>query len=371
MMQTRMHGRLLNLRSALKRASRHSITHGGLLFTVTMLMVGIAAVVSANNLLFLIAAAMMSTLMVSGVISGLSLAGLELDFIVPEHVAARRTLGGRIDIHNAKALLPSFSVHLTGTEESLLTRLYFPVIPAKTVLEEPVELWFRKRGVYRENGFQFSTGFPFGFLERRAQVTLRRDILVYPCLDPQPGFEELVAAVRGDLETQYRGRGHDFYRIRPYEALESARHVDWKATAHTGALQVREFAREQERLLEIFLDLNAAGAEQAWFEQAVEAAAFLAWRMAARDSRLRFRTQDFDVPIPEGGDVYVILKYLATVAPASGKAPLSPEDDDSCQIVFTAADPETMARAGWHQARIIGPGDFAAAGADSAEPARP
>src|SRR5438270_6641202 len=35
-------------------------------------------------------------------------------------------------------------------------------------------------------------------------------------------------------------------------AFESARHVDWKATAHVRSLQVREFAREQEQTVEVF-----------------------------------------------------------------------------------------------------------------------
>jgi uncharacterized protein (DUF58 family) len=344
--------------SVLKRASRRSVTHGGLVFTLAMVLVGVAAVASGNNLLFLILAAMVSTLMVSGLISKLSLAGLELDFVLPEHIAARRTLEGRVYIRNSKSWLPSFSIHLSGSEESVLTRLYFLVIPGGAVLDETVEACFRKRGIYRENGFLFATGFPFGFLERRARVTLRREILVYPSIDPQPGFEDLLAAVRGDMETQARGRGHDFYRIRPYEALESARHVDWRATAKVGSLQVREFAREQERLLEIFLDLNAPPALEEWFEQAVEACAFLVWRMAERGARVRFSTQEFDVSIPEGGDVYTILKYLATVSPGRRKPAIPPQDENSCQIVFTAADADLMAEAGWGQARLIGPGSL-------------
>ena len=358
------------LRSALRRAFRHPVTHGGLVFTLAMLLVGIAAAASANNLLFLILAAMLSTLMVSGLVSRLSLAGLELDLVLPEHIAARRKLAGRIYIRNSKRWLPSFSVHLSGSEGNVLTTLYFPVMPGRAVLDEMVEVCFQKRGAYRENTFQFSTSFPFGFLERHADVTLRRDVLVYPSVEAQPGFAELLAAIRSDLETQYRGRGHDFYRIRPYEALESARHVDWKATAHTGALQVREFAREQERLVEVFLDLNVPAACQAWFEQAVDACAFLAWRMAERAARIRFRTQEFDVSIPESGDVYTILKYLATVSPAAGKPIISPEDENSYQIVFTAADPEAMAEAGWQQARILGPGAFPSPAAFSSPESR-
>ncbi len=337
------------------RPSRRPLTGSGLWFVISMAALGMAAAASGNNLLFLIVASMLATMMLSSFISRLSLAGLELEFILPEHIAARRKLAGRVVVRNTKGWVPSFSVRLSGVGGNVLTRLYFPVIPGGAKTEELVEVRFERRGIYRESGFEFSSGFPFGFVERRAAVMLRRDVLVYPSIDPQPGFEELLAAVRGDLESQTRGRGHDFYRIRPYEALESARHVDWKATAHTGELQVREFVREQEREVEIFFDLNVPDAYRGWFEQAVDACAYLVWSVAQRDSRLRFRTQELDVSLPEHGDVYTVLRYLATVTPVAGKAPLEPGNEDSYQIIFTAAGANSIAEAGWALGRRIGP----------------
>ena len=149
------------------------------------------------------------------------------------------------------------------------------------------------RGVYDQNG-----GLP-GEQTLAAEmgvsrVTLRREMLIYPSIDPQPGFEDLLAAISGEIETHYRGLGRDFYRIRPYEAFESARHVDWKATAHTRELQVREFAREQEQTVELFLDRDLPPAHDAWFEHAVDCCAFLAWRLATQGAGIHFRAQGGD-----------------------------------------------------------------------------
>src|SRR5262245_32331424 len=243
---------------------------------------------------------MFSTLLVSGFISRLGLAGLELDLVLPEHISARRKVRAGIRVKNLKGMVPSFSIHLAGAAESGFDSiLYFPVVPGGALLEESVELNFPRRGAQRERAFQFSTRFPFGFSERREMVTARNDVVVYPCLDPQPGFEALLASVSGEIEASQRGRGHDFYRIRPYEALESARHVDWKATAHTGDLQVREFAREQDHRVLIYFDLDIPAGSEAWFEQAVDCSAFLAFRLAERGAQLRFQTQDFDLTLPE------------------------------------------------------------------------
>ncbi len=330
-------------------------TGGGLLFAALLVSVAVAAAVLANNLLFLILAAMLSTLMVSNFVSRLSLAGLELDFRLPEHVSARRAFQAHVLVRNTKRWMPSFSVRLAGIGGGVFSaRLYFPALPGGATLDEPVDVEFARRGIYREEGFEFRTAFPFGFLERSARVSLRREILVYPCLDSQPGFEDLLAALSGEVSAHYRGRGHDFYRIRPYEALESAKHLDWKATAHTGTLQVREFEREEEPLVEILFDLDVPEAHREWFERAIDCSAFLAWHLAQRETRVRFVSQDFATTAPATGDIHSILKYLALVAPRQiGELP-APAEENSFHLVFTAS-PERFRHQAWDQSRFVTP----------------
>jgi uncharacterized protein (DUF58 family) len=323
------------------------VTRMGKLFVLTCILVAMAAFSSANNLLFLILAAMLSTLMISGFISRLSLAGLALDFLLPEHICAKRKITGRIVIQNQKRWMSTFSLHLAGYgQNSISVPLYFPLIPGGALVEQPVELYFDRRGSFRENSFRFSTQFPFGFVERHINVFVRREVLVYPSVDPRPGFDSLLIALSGEIESLYRGQGSDFYRIRPYEALETARHVDWKATAHTGDLQVREFAREQELSVDFFLDLDVGEQQSDWFENAVDCCAFLTWNMAEAQRRVRFRTQMADIQVPGDGDIYNLLKYLATVAPVRGKALPPLNDRHTFQIVFSPA-PEKLQEAGW------------------------
>jgi uncharacterized protein (DUF58 family) len=160
--------------------------------------------------------------------------------------------------------------------------------------------------------------------------------------------------------------GRDFYRIRPYDAFESARHVDWKATAHTGGLQVREFARDQEQTVELFLDLETSAGLEEWFERAVDCCAFLAWRLADTAVGIHFRTQDFDFRLPEEGDIYTILKYLALVASKPGKPPEAPADETSFPIVLTAL-PGRFGDLGWASARVVGPEALGGAGLEPSQ----
>ncbi|MGC8793089.1 MAG: DUF58 domain-containing protein [Bryobacteraceae bacterium] len=353
---------IARLARSMMAAAVRRVNRAGLYFLAALATVTAAAGATGNNLLFLILAAMLSTLMISDLISRLSLAGLELDFLLPEHISAHRPVQARLQVRNLKRWMPSFSLHLSGRhDEAFSSPVYLPVLPGGARIEQPVEICFLRRGLHRSGSFRFSTSFPFGFLERSAEVTLATQVLVYPRTDPQPGFEELLVSLRGELEAQARGRGQDFYRIRPYQPLESARHVDWKATAHTGQLQVREFAREQDRLLEIFLDLDVPPGREDWFEKAVECCAFLVWRLSERAMRLRFRTQRFEIVLPEMGDACDVLRYLALVTPSRGQPPVPRSEADCSLVIFSARPERELHELGWIQARIIGPGELTAA----------
>ena len=349
------------LRNLWPGALRQQVTGTGVAFSVTVVIIALGAVLSANNLLFLILAAMLSILGVSGFVSKLVLAGLEIDLLLPPHISARQKLRATLRLKNLKRWMPSFSIQLSGAPDSgYAGSIIYPVVPGGATLEEPLDLTFPKRGRYRERTFQLTTRFPFGFAERRESVTLRHEVVVYPCLAAQPGFEALLGALTGEFEVWRQGIGHDFYRIRPYEALESARHVDWKATAHTASLQVREFARDEDHLTLIYLDLDVSAEQESWFETALECAAFLAFRLSQNGHKVRMRTQDIDITSPNEGDVYTILRYLAVVTPRPGAPAEVPDESTPFRIVLSA-NPARMSLLGWDGApgaRLVGLDSF-------------
>ncbi|MFM2124146.1 MAG: hypothetical protein RL328_597 [Acidobacteriota bacterium] len=340
---------------------RQRVTRFGMAYGVATALVGIAAFVSANNLLFLILAAMFATLMISGFVGRMSLAGLELDLLLPPHVSARSKVRAVVRLKNLKRWVPSFSVQLTFSREPAgraQSALYFLFVAGGGSLEEPVELYFPMRGAHTERSFQFSTRFPFGFVQRREDVTIRHEVIVYPCLEPRQGFEALLASVSEGLSARERGQGTDFYRIRPYDSNDSARSVDWKATAHTGELQVREFVREENRTVVIYLDLDVPAGSEAWFESAVECAAFLLFELSARQARIHFLTQTWDAA---DADIYTILKYLALVSPQQGR-PETVQNHHDLHVVLTQY-PERFRALGWCDPRsphgwLVGPDFF-------------
>jgi uncharacterized protein (DUF58 family) len=118
--------------------------------------------------------------------------------------------------------------------------------------------------------------------------------------------------VTGEFEAFVSGRGYDLYRIREYMPDDSARHVDWKATARTGALKVREFSREDERKLRIVFDNPAPGVlAPAAYERAVRMAASLGWHFHHEDVEVSFVAPGLEPT----ADVFTFLRYLALVEP--------------------------------------------------------
>jgi uncharacterized protein (DUF58 family) len=95
---------------------------------------------------------------------------------------------------------------------------------------------------------------------------------------------------------------------------DSARHVDWKATAKSGSLKVREFSREDERRLRIVFDNPAAGLISGpAYERAVNLAASLAWHFSEEHDA------DVSFVVPgsvQSHDLHEFLRRLAVIQPA-------------------------------------------------------
>ena len=98
---------------------------------------------------------------------------------------------------------------------------------------------------------------------------------------------------------------------------DSARHVDWKATAKSGSLKVREFAREDGRQLSIAFDNPELGVlSDASYEKAVDLAASLAWHFSTQVAEV-----SFVIPgRPRTRDVHEFLAWLAVVKPVGADA---------------------------------------------------
>jgi uncharacterized protein (DUF58 family) len=305
----------------------YRLTREGVIYLAAVFIVVLAAVNTGNNLLFMILACLLAGILISGVLSRAVLTGLELNIELPEHVFAEQPILANVEVRNEKSITPSFSLRVVGAAEKgpsqILTRpVYFPYIPHQSSARQSVELLFPRRGVYRQNAFGIRTKFPFGFLEKTRRVDSPMELVVYPHIEPTDEFYEILPLLSGEIESMHRGRGHDLHSIRDYLPTDSARFVDWKASAKSGALKIREFAREDERRLILALDpsLGAAGSEteaekqNEQFERAVSLAACIAWHFFEARAAMQFCTPRMSTPMTTAGDIiYDVLRELAYI----------------------------------------------------------
>ncbi|HMC73834.1 MAG TPA: hypothetical protein VKG87_05990, partial [Terriglobales bacterium] len=93
-----------------REALDYNVTKAGIAYVLFSLVIGIAALNTGNNLLYIVVSAMLAALFISGFASGMVLRDLELELRLPEHVFAGREVPGRILLRNHRRWTPSFSV---------------------------------------------------------------------------------------------------------------------------------------------------------------------------------------------------------------------------------------------------------------------
>jgi uncharacterized protein (DUF58 family) len=373
----------------LRDAFDYDVTRIGVAYVVTVLLIGIAALNTGNNLLYIIVAAMLAAILVSGAASAVVLRDLELDVRLPEHVFAGRAALGRVVLRNPRRWLPSFSVNVVAIKKESPKRwrwvpatfafpskrppgeqwinlpdrklrrveeakaapgifegaAYFPYVPAGSELKADLPLRFPRRGVYQQAAFGLATRFPFAFLVKTRRLPLAREIIVYPTVEPADEFFEVLPLITGEFATFVRGRGSDLYRIREYAPEDSARHVDWKATAKSGSLKVREFSREDERKLRIVFDNPAPGVlSEKSYEGGVALAASLSWHFSGKDAEMSFVAPGYD----GAPNLYRFLAYLAVVSPQSAQSVIDGlQASDDCNVIFTTKPRGSIPTALW------------------------
>ena len=320
----------------------YRISREGWIYFGGLLLVALAALNTGNNLLFLILASLIALILMSGILSSISLSGVEMRLVLPEHIFAGQQVRAVVELENQKLTLPSFSLRVEALQEKgaaasaiLEKPVYFPYLPKRESLPQSVPMTFQRRGVYRQDAFRIVTRFPFGFLQKSRRLELKTEALVYPSVEVTAEYMAVLPVLQGALESITKGRGQDLYALRDYVHTDSARLVHWKATARSGSLIVREFTREEESRILLVLDPHSAAAEKPAanspstpiqinerFERAVALCANIAWHFYQANALLQFRCVGMDTPLaPAERNIFEILGHLAVVQPL----PVDPE----------------------------------------------
>ena len=289
---------------------------------------GVAAINTGNNLLYLLVSLLLSLIVVSGVLSEQSMRGLRLEAEAPEEIyAGTPALFGAV-LANRKRWLTSYSVTLELLVRGGATRfIYLPRLEAGRDRLLTWEETLPARGRQRLAGVRLTTRFPFGLFLKATRVMLELPVLVFPAVRPLPTetLHRLVGA--GTSAMRRRGRGHDLYNLRTYRAGDDPRHIHWRTSAKMDTLLVREM--EHEATEDARVRLTGSGVhDAARLEAALSEAASIAAHLVRTGAGVELMGAGLFVPLGRGpGHLRRILTALALYDPRASAAALRAPGD--------------------------------------------
>ncbi len=189
-----------------------------------------------------------------------------------------------------------------------------------------------RRGHFRIEPLQISTGDPFGLFEASAAVGQPVTLVVYPRLEPIPLWKLPPASIEGSRAAPERTLQTTplATSVRPYAPGDAMNRIHWKTTARHGEIQVKEFDLEQTADAWIFLDLDRSVAhgegDQSTLETAVRAAAAIADKAIAENRAVGLTTNGHRagiLPADRGSRQHLKIMQLLAAVDADGTTPLS------------------------------------------------
>jgi uncharacterized protein (DUF58 family) len=271
----------------------------GLAFGAFVAVVALTAFSTGNNLLYLIFSLLLAMMVVSAVAARLNLTRLDLDLSPPKHIFAEEPVTLELTFTNRKRLLPAFSLTVVLKENDAKTEprelAFVAVVPPRAQARVRSTHTFTQRGVYELQFLQVVTRFPFGLVERSYALDSSGELVVYPHVPALRQFEQSLPFSLGQLESPRKGNGSDLYAIRPYQPADHRHAIDWKATAKTSRLMVREFTREDDWRVTVMFDIQATPDESEKFERAVSLTASLLEHFIAEGAEVRLLIGETDL----------------------------------------------------------------------------
>src|SRR5215475_6251202 len=351
------------------------IPNAGLLFSALILLVTILSLSSGNNLLYLVLSALLATMFVSWAPSRVNLSRIGASVRFPNHIFAGESATFDLTVTNRSRLLPAFSLTVAMSEggaggargeaaskakegaTNATDLVYLPIVPARASASARIERGFPKRGVYPINGFVVHSRFPFGFIEQRRRLEAKGEIVVYPAPLPLDEFGHALPPLLGRVEGRVKGSGSDLYAIRQYISSDHRRQIDWKATAKTSQVMVREFMRDDDWRVTIIFDARVENesASAPEFAEKFERGVTLAASLISHFIRAGVETRLITIPEPDSttgmsdsgfgvGNAHSYKMYyqLARIAPATGAdverdAQPAPSDDPFLIVIASAS----------------------------------
>jgi uncharacterized protein (DUF58 family) len=265
-------------------------------------LVALAALNTGNNLIYLVLASMLASLLCSALLPLYNLRGLKASAWALQPLFAKRPCSLRIRIESPRRL-PAYSIHVVGPGG---LRLRFARIKGSE--EATARVKFARRGLYQGMKVRLQSSFPSIFFVASVEVPLEGHLLVYPELRDLGPWRP---APRGRGGPRPLLPGEEPQSLRPYVPGDDTRRISWKALARHQSLLVKDTRQEPLASTAVVLDGTGPPSEEA-FEECLSLAASVAKRLLEEGHMVALLTAQDRVPFGSGpAQLWRILEVLA------------------------------------------------------------
>ncbi|HEY6912211.1 MAG TPA: DUF58 domain-containing protein [Myxococcales bacterium] len=287
--------------------------------------IGLAAINTGNNLLFLVLGLLLASIVVSGILSEQSLRGVRLERRLPSVAYCDQPALIGLLAHNDKARVPSFSLTLRERGGEVKGQGFLVLLPAGQAAEVAYPFVPARRGAHRFEQLELATRAPFGLFEKSRPMDAPEELVVFPREVPAPAQRAQALAREGERPEDHAGLGQEVHSLRDHRAGEDARTIHWRSSARAGRLIGIDREQERRKRVCVVLDQRALSGEP--LDRAVEKAAALITRELDGGAEVSLAVAGDRLGAGSGAaHLRAALTLLALLQPPG--APLPPPEPD-------------------------------------------
>lgn len=343
----------------LRTRRRLKLTREGRYFVAITIGIGLAAINTGNNLLYLLLGWLLSMIIASGILSDVCLRGIRITRSAPRRIFANRPFLMELEASNTKARFASYSLEVEDICQghTVDKRCYFLKIPEGKSQHTAYRHTINRRGLYSFEGFDVSTKFPFGLFIKTRRESTGSEILVFPATRtvqlPAPLSQRI-----GDNLTRKIGRQGEFFGLREYRDGDDRRSIHWRSSARSERMMVREYEDESQRRITLLIDnalpKSRGESEDQALEDAISLCASLAQAYLERGYALRLVARGKLVPFGTGDmQTQRVLRSLALLETVDDTVAFSAQVSGHAQSVLVVPRGIVAAQRPAQNARVM------------------
>lgn len=217
-------------------------TKAGWVFFGFMLVIILFAYSTNNNLLFLIFSAMMSFMVLSGMMSEASLGNIQVARRFPQEIFARRPFMMEFEVNNRARIMSAYAFFVR--DPGLLGTRKGPMaiqLKAGGTIKLRAQGSITRRGIVSPPSFELATNYPFLLFTKSRRIRSKDEVLVYPAIHQVNLSLETLFGPHESGERDHGLDGMNFSHVREYTTGEALKKVDWKKSAKFDDFFIKEF----------------------------------------------------------------------------------------------------------------------------------